>query len=121
MSLGGVFVLVSSVAVSSMIFLGAGEVEGGEHVALGLGGFGGLAEGAGGAGEGAGLQALEFVAQAVPGVAGGGLGDADEQQGEPAQQDVGADAVFEPVVDRVAGRGSVFMSRQPRSTSRSCL
>ncbi|WP_405088491.1 hypothetical protein [Microbispora sp. NBC_01389] len=35
-----------------------------------------------------------------PGHAGLGLNDADEQQGEPAQDDVGADAFFEPVVDR---------------------
>ena len=32
--------------------------------------------------------------------AGGGLDDADEQQREPAQHDVGADAVLAPVVDR---------------------
>ena len=36
----------------------------------------------------------------VPGVAGGGLDDADEQQREPAQHDVGADALFEAVIDR---------------------
>src|SRR3954469_21119717 len=35
-----------------------------------------------------------------PGGAGLGLDDADEQQGEPAEDDVGADAFFEPVVDR---------------------
>src|SRR5207344_2565052 len=33
-------------------------------------------------------------------LAGGGLGDADEQQREPAQQDVGADAFFEAMIDR---------------------
>ena len=33
-------------------------------------------------------------------VSAGGLGDTDEQQGEPAEQDVGADAVFQAVVDR---------------------
>jgi hypothetical protein len=27
------------------------------------------------------------------------LGDADEEQSEPAEDDVGADALFEPVVD----------------------
>jgi hypothetical protein len=35
-----------------------------------------------------------------PGVADGGLGDADQQQGEPAEQDVGADAVLAPVVGK---------------------
>jgi len=44
-------------------------------------------------------QALEFGAQPVPGLAGGGLGDADQQQGEPAEQDVGADAVLAAVVN----------------------
>jgi len=29
-----------------------------------------------------------------PGEAGGGLGDADEQQGQPAQDDVGADTLL---------------------------
>ena len=42
----------------------------------------------------------ELVGDLVPGGAGGGLGDADEQQGEPAQDDVGADPLFQPVVDR---------------------
>jgi len=36
----------------------------------------------------------------VPGGADGSLGDADEQQGQPAQDDVGADAFFLAVVDR---------------------
>ena len=30
--------------------------------------------------------------------------DADQQEGEPAEDDVGADAVLAPVVDRAAGR-----------------
>jgi hypothetical protein len=46
------------------------------------------------------VHPVEFVAQVAPGVAGGVLGDADEQQGEPAQLDVGADAVLAVVVDR---------------------
>jgi hypothetical protein len=33
-------------------------------------------------------------------VSGGGLGDADEQEGEPAQDDVGADPLLEPVAGR---------------------
>ena len=38
-----------------------------------------------------------ILAQVVPAA---GLGDADEQQGQPAQDDVGADALFLAVVDR---------------------
>jgi hypothetical protein len=45
------------------------------------------------------VEAVELAADGVPGVAGGGLGDADQQQGQPAQHDVGANALFEPVVD----------------------
>src|SRR6185437_3427887 len=41
----------------------------------------------------------ELAAGAVPRSAGGGLGDADEEQGEPAEDDVGADTLFEPVID----------------------
>ena len=39
--------------------------------------------------------------------AGAGLDDPDQEQGEPAEQDVGADAVFEPVDRPGAGPGSV--------------
>lgn len=48
------------------------------------------------------VQPLQFGADPLPGpgVPGGGLGDADQQQGQPAQQDVGADPVLAPVVDR---------------------
>src|SRR3954468_5255133 len=90
--------------------LGEGEVEPGVEVDLRLGGVGALGEGpgggggggegAGGGGEGGGVERVEVVAHVVPGLAGGGLDDADEQQREPAQHDVGADALFEAVVDR---------------------
>src|SRR5688500_11289826 len=90
----------SAACVQSDDLLGRGDVEGGEDVALGLGEVGGLTEGAGRAGVGDGVQALELGAQAVPGLAGGLLGDADQEQGEPAQQDVSADTVLAAVVDR---------------------
>ena len=45
----------------------------------------------------------------VPGVAGGGLDDPDQEQGEPAEDDVGADAVFEPVVDRPQFQGGLHV------------
>src|SRR5262249_14790760 len=47
-----------------------------------------------GGGEGDQVHAFQFVPQVAPGVAGGVLGDPDQQQGQPAQLDVGADAVL---------------------------
>ena len=60
-----------------------------------VGGFGGLHEGAGGAGEGDGGEPVHLGADARPTLAGGVLGDPGEEQGETADQDVGADAVLE--------------------------
>src|SRR4051812_39792469 len=76
------------------------DVDGGEDGPGSGGGLAGLGEGAGGAGEDANVQILQVLANGGPGAAGAGLDDAHQQQGEPAEQDVGADAVFEPVVDR---------------------
>jgi len=59
------------------------------------------------------VQAFQVGADDRPGLGGGGLGDADQQQGQPAEQDVGVDAVFEVVVDRRRSRVG-FMSGQPR-------
>lgn len=53
--------------------------------------LGAMGEGAVVAGEGAQVDALQLAAQLVPGLTGAGLGDADQQQGKPAQGDVGAD------------------------------
>ena len=68
-------------------------------------GRGGLAEHPGGAGEGAHVQALQLVAGPWPrrggvGSARASLDDPGEEQREPAEQDVGADAVFEAVEHR---------------------
>jgi hypothetical protein len=76
------------------------DVEGGVQPANLGAGLGGLAEQPGRAGEGADVQALELVAGAGPGGVGAGFHDAGQQQCEPAEHDVGADAVFEPVIDR---------------------
>jgi hypothetical protein len=46
------------------------------------------------------VDAVKLPADDGPGLPGGVLGDADQQEGEPAQQNVGADAFFGPVVDR---------------------
>ena len=87
-----------------------GDVERGEDSGLGLGGAGAAFDGAGGAGEGAEVHLVEVVVQVRPGVAGGVLGDADEQQGEPAQHDVGADAVFKAVVDGAQLEGGLHVA-----------
>jgi len=77
------------------------DFQGAEDVALGLGDLGALPKGAGGAGEGADVDPVELVAQVRPGVAAGVLGDPREEKCQPAQDDVGADALFLAVVDRV--------------------
>ena len=61
-------------------------MEGLEDGALVLRELGALAEGPGGAGEGADLDLLQLAADLGPGLAGGVLDDAGEQEGEPAQQ-----------------------------------
>jgi hypothetical protein len=67
---------------------------------LGPGDLGALAEGSCRAGEGADGDPVELTAQLGPGLAAGVLGDAGQEQGEPAEDDVGADALFFAVVDR---------------------
>src|SRR6266702_7415979 len=76
------------------------DFQGAEDVALGFGDLGALPERAGGAGERADVDAPEFAAQVRPGAAAGVLGDPGEQEGEPAEDDVGADALFLAVADR---------------------
>ena len=61
------------------------------------------------AGQGDLVHPVELVAEVAPGVAGVGLGDADEEQGQPAQQDVGADAAFEVVVDGAQVEGGLHV------------
>ena len=60
---------------------------------------GGLLDGAVGPGEGDEVQALQFERDPPPGLAGLAFADADQQQREPADQDVRADAVLEAVKD----------------------
>src|SRR6266536_1023031 len=76
-----------------------GQLKRAEDVLLAGCELGALVAGAGGAGESSEVEALELVAEVAPGLAGGALGDADEQQGEPAEQHVGADPLFLAVVD----------------------
>ncbi len=53
-----------------------------------------------GGGEGDQVHPVEFVADVAPGVAGGVLGHADQQERKPAQLHVGADPVLTVVEDR---------------------
>src|SRR6476659_5320850 len=69
------------------------------NAGLGGGEWGGVDGGACAAGEGDGVDAAEFGGDAPPGRPGAAFGDADEQQRQPADQDVGADAVLKPVED----------------------
>ena len=83
-----------------MIFLGGGMPSLARMSRWAPGELRGLPEGAGRAGEGAEGEQVQLAGDVVPGGAGGGLGDADQEEGEPAQDDVGADAFFLAVVDR---------------------
>ncbi len=66
---------------------GVGELEGGQDRLLAGGGGGALRDVAVGGGQGHQVHAVEFVADVAPGVVGGVLDHADQQQGEPAQLD----------------------------------
>jgi hypothetical protein len=58
---------------------------------------GGLHDGAGRSGEGHLGDSSELPVDVSPGLAAAAFGDAGQEQGQPADQDVGADAVFEAV------------------------
>ena len=91
------------------------DLELGEDVALLAGGPGGLLDLPGGAGEGDEVEAFELAAEVAPGVAGLALAEADEQQREPADQDVRADAVLEAVEDGAQAQDA--LERKERSAS----
>jgi hypothetical protein len=83
-------------------------VAGSELAALGDGAFGGA--------QGDQVQACEFVAGVAPGVGEYDLDHPDDEQGEPAQLDVGLDA-FVLVVEHRAQVDGGLVSRNPRSAS----
>ncbi len=82
---------------------------GGEFAALGDGALGGA--------QGDQVQAFQLVAQVAPGVAGLGLGDAEQQQGQPAQLDVGLDALLLVVVDRAQVEGGLDVAEAAKAES----
>jgi hypothetical protein len=60
-------------------------------------------------GEGDQVHPVQFVAGVAPCVVGGGLGDLDQEQGEPAELDVVADAILAAVVDRAQPEGGLHV------------
>jgi hypothetical protein len=62
-----------------------------------VGWLGGLGDGSSGALQGDGVQAAQVEGDPPPGQPGAASGDADQQQGRPAEQDVGADAGLDAV------------------------
>lgn len=83
--------------------------------------WGGLDEAPGRPGQFGRVDATMLRRHLAPGHRAPTLGDADEQQREPAQQDVRADAILEAVED--SGRSSSVDSRslKPRSASKRFL
>src|SRR5215210_7156399 len=88
------------------------DLEPGEDLALRVGQPGGLLDLAGGAGEGDEVEALELAAEVAPGLVGLALADADEQQREPADQDVRADALLEAVEDRAQAQDALEVAER---------
>lgn len=76
------------------------HLRGGEQRGLVGGDAGGLRDLAGRSDEGDLVDADELAGEADPGVPGALLGHPDEEGSEPEQQDIGADAFVEAVVDR---------------------
>src|SRR3954451_2168945 len=77
-----------------------GQVEGGEDGLVPGGERGALGDLAVAGGEGDRVRRVELVARVAPGVAGGVLHKVVQQEGDPAELDVGADAVLAVVEDR---------------------
>lgn len=71
----------------------------GEDVCLLWGGLGGDGECGVAGGVGGVVEALHGLSGVGPGLTGGVFDDAGQEQGEPAEADVGADTVFEAVPD----------------------
>ena len=88
-----------------MIRGGMGTLQAEKLGPLRVRGLGRLDDGSGGAGQGHGGHAAGLAGDPRPRVAGRLLGDADEEQGEPADEDMRADAGLEPVEHRPEHEG----------------
>ena len=82
-----------------------GHLAGGKKGPLRVRGLGRLDDGSGSAGQGHGGHAVHLAGDPRPRVAGRLLGDTDEEQGEPADDDMRADAGLEPVEHRPEHEG----------------
>ncbi len=89
------------------------DLQGLEYVPLRFRQLGALSECAGRAGEGADVDLVQFAAQLGPGPAAGVLGDPGQEQGEPAEDDVGAEAVFSPVPGQQPRQGDYHRPVSP--------
>ncbi len=79
------------------------DVDGGEDLTLLVAERGGLLDRAGRTAEGDELEALQLPCDLPPATGALALADADQEQGEPADQHVGADTVLEAVEDGSQG------------------
>ena len=82
------------------------DLAGGNNAGLDGGEWGGVYDAAAAADQGDGVDAVELGGDAVPGQSGASFGNPDEQEGEPAEQDVGADRGGFPFVRSQAATGS---------------
>src|ERR1035437_6578219 len=87
-----------------------GQVEGVQDGLLAGSQGGALCDRALRGGQGDQVHPVELVADVAPGVAGGVLGDPDEQQGEPAEVNVAANPVFAVVEHRPQAQGAFHVS-----------
>jgi hypothetical protein len=87
---------------------------------LRLGRWGGLLDGAGGAFQRDEVETLQLGRDPPPALVGRALGDPDQEQGEPADDDVGPDAVLEPVEDGAQLERGLQVAKE-RSASRRFL
>jgi hypothetical protein len=95
-------------------------LECGEDRALRVGRRGGLLDGAGGTLQSDEVESLQLGCDPPPALIGGAFGDPDQQQGEPADDDVRLDAVLEPVEDRAQLERGLQVAKE-RSASRRFL
>jgi len=78
---------------------GFGQVQPAQDLLVPGGQFAALGEGALGCAQHDEVEPFEFVAQVAPGVVAAEFGHAQQEQGQPAQLDVGLDALVFVVVD----------------------
>src|SRR5579875_188007 len=89
------------------------EGAGAEDRALGGGGLGPLLDQPGAAAEATEVHLVQFPAEAMPGLASAVLDDPDQEQAQPAEQDVGPDALLAAVEDGAQIEGGLHIPPGP--------